>query len=62
MIYGFVGFSDGERVEKSAYGFGFSRYVIEHKEADNWSESLYPLPSYADIEKARTVLEERNHG
>ncbi len=49
-------------VTKSAFGFGFSRYVIEHKEADNWSESLYPLPSYADIEKARTVLEERNHG
>ncbi|EOV0146004.1 hypothetical protein ACOIXN_003410 [Vibrio vulnificus] len=49
-------------VTKSAFGFGFSRYVIEHKEADNWSESLYPLPTYADIEKARTVLEERNHG
>ncbi|ELU51607.1 hypothetical protein B878_12325, partial [Vibrio campbellii CAIM 519 = NBRC 15631 = ATCC 25920] len=36
--------------------------VIEHKKTDNWSESLYPLPSYADIEKARTVLEERNNG
>ncbi|EMF7364142.1 hypothetical protein V4F52_001906 [Vibrio vulnificus] len=51
---------NGERL--SAFGLGFSRYVIEHKEADNWSESLYPLPSYADIKKARTVLEERNHG
>ncbi|WP_394134628.1 hypothetical protein [Aliivibrio fischeri] len=50
---------NGERL--SAFGFGFSRYVIEHKEVDNWSESLYPLPTYADIEKARTVLEERNH-
>ncbi|MFS1463695.1 hypothetical protein BCU30_021055 [Vibrio lentus] len=62
MIYGFVGFRDGVRVKKSAYGFGFSRYVIEHKETDNWSESLSPLPTYADIEKAKTVLEERNHG
>ncbi|MEZ9130050.1 hypothetical protein AB4145_26175 [Vibrio splendidus] len=62
MIYGFVGFTDGERVKKSAYGFGFSHYVIEHKETDNWSESLYPLPTYADIEKAKTVLEERNNG
>ncbi|HFQ5289966.1 TPA: hypothetical protein ACGUPN_003935 [Vibrio vulnificus] len=51
---------NGKRL--SAFGLGFSRYVIEHKEADNWSESLYPLPSYADIKKARIVLEERNHG
>ncbi|MGR3962776.1 hypothetical protein K9868_25225, partial [Vibrio lentus] len=62
MIYGFVGFRDGERVKKSAYGFGFSHYVIEHKETDNWSESLSPLPTYADLEKAKAVLEERNHG
>ncbi|ALR94451.1 MULTISPECIES: hypothetical protein [Vibrio] len=62
MIYGFVGFRDGERVKKSAYGFGFSQYVIEHKETDNWSESLYPLPTYADLKKAKVVLEERNHG
>ncbi|MGL0927236.1 hypothetical protein [Vibrio vulnificus] len=33
-----------------------------HKEADNWSESLYPLPTYADLKKAKVVLEERNHG
>lgn len=49
-------------VTKSAFGFGFSRYVIEHKEVDNWSESLYPLPTYADLEKAKAVLEEGNHG
>ncbi|AIW13541.1 hypothetical protein VITU102760_25220 [Vibrio tubiashii] len=49
-------------VKKSAFGFGFSRYVIEHKETDNWSESLYPLPTYADLEKAKAVLKERNHG
>ncbi|MCG9575489.1 hypothetical protein L1D14_04480 [Vibrio tubiashii] len=62
MIYTYRALRSGERVKQSAFGLGFSRYVIEHKKTDNWSESLYPLPSYADIEKARIVLEERNHG
>ncbi|EGQ8092622.1 hypothetical protein J7I10_004189 [Vibrio vulnificus] len=62
MIYTYRALKNGERVKQSAFGLGFSRYVIEHKNRDKWSESLYPLPSYADIEKARTVLEERNHG
>ncbi|EGQ8102461.1 hypothetical protein [Vibrio parahaemolyticus] len=62
MIYTYRALKNGERVKQSAFGLGFSRYVIEHKKTDNWSESLYPLPSYADIEKARTVLEERNNG
>ncbi|EGQ7893015.1 hypothetical protein LG819_003128 [Vibrio parahaemolyticus] len=62
MIYTYRALRNGERVKQSAFGLGFSRYVIEHKNRDKWSESLYPLPSYADIEKARTVLEERNHG
>lgn len=62
MIYTFRGLHDDERVEMSAFGFGFSRYVIEHKGTDVWSESLYPLPNHSDIEKARLVLKERNHG
>ncbi|MER2494653.1 hypothetical protein ABS858_00975 [Vibrio neptunius] len=62
MFYTYGGLHDGERAKVSAFGFGFSRYVIEHKDSESWSESLYPLPSYSDIEKAKLVLQERNHG
>nr|WP_257713460.1 hypothetical protein [Vibrio neptunius] len=60
MFYTYGGLHNGERAKVSAFGFGFSRYVIEHKDSDSWSESLYPLPTYDDLEKAKAVLQQRN--
>ncbi|MER2494655.1 hypothetical protein ABS858_00985 [Vibrio neptunius] len=60
MFYTYGGLHNGERAKVSAFGFGFSRYVIEHKDSESWSESLYPLPTYEDLEKAKAVLQQRN--
>ncbi|WP_281629254.1 hypothetical protein [Vibrio sp. St2] len=62
MFYTFRGLKDGNRVEMSGFGFGFSRYVIENKDTNIWSDSLFPLPNYRDIDKAKLVLEERKNG
>ncbi|MGF1727909.1 hypothetical protein L4D12_24995, partial [Photobacterium nomapromontoriensis] len=62
MVYTFRSLKGGKRVEKSGFGFGFSRYVLEHSATEKWSDSLYPLPSYRDLEKAKAVLEARNNG
>ncbi|MGF1727910.1 hypothetical protein [Photobacterium nomapromontoriensis] len=60
MVYTLGAVQNGKRVELSDFGFGFSRYVLEHSDTESWSDALYPLPSYRDLEKAKVVLEARD--
>ncbi|MGF1727573.1 hypothetical protein L4D12_23215, partial [Photobacterium nomapromontoriensis] len=62
MTYTYHAMKGSNYVSKSGYGFGFSRYVLEHSATEKWSDALYPLPSYRDLEKAKAVLEARNNG
>ncbi|WP_076590801.1 hypothetical protein [Vibrio ostreicida] len=56
MYYTFGAMKDGQSVELSSFGFGFSRYVLEHSDSEKWSDYLAPLPSYTDLKKALALL------